>query len=72
METTFTLLDSVTYSRISRGLGGLIFPPSSKPAGEGDVGREREGWQEREKEKENDQSRLVHEIKYLLVATRQD
>lgn len=26
-ETTFTLLDSVMYSRISRGLGGLIFPP---------------------------------------------
>lgn len=34
LETTLTLLDSVTYSRISRGLGGLIFPPSSQPGGD--------------------------------------
>lgn len=31
LETTFTLLDRVMYSRIIRGLGGLIFPPSSQP-----------------------------------------
>lgn len=44
LETTFTLLDSVMYSRISRGLGGLIFPPSSQPE------EEETGQGEREKE----------------------
>lgn len=44
LETTFTLLDSVMHSRNNRGLGGLIFPPSSQSRGEntGKGGEERE------------------------------
>lgn len=48
LETTFTLLESVMYSRISRELGGLIFPPSSQP----EKIKKREGeeqWQERKR-----------------------
>lgn len=43
LETTFTLLDSVMHSRNNRGLGGLIFPPSSQSRGKNTgKGREKE------------------------------
>lgn len=48
-ETTFRHCDSVTYSRISTGLGGLIFPCSSQPEGEE---RRREKTDKRDTERE--------------------
>lgn len=59
LETTFTLLDRVMYSRIIRGLGGLIFPPSSQPKKSegGRIGMAGE--------RKSHQSLPLHEIKYL-------
>ena len=66
-ETTFTLLDRVTYSRIRRGLGGLIFLPRPQPK---KTRKEVEdGWQRRKTAKTSHQSLHIHEIKYRLVAT---